>query len=286
VGPVDPGISQFEVRNAAAEDAPALAALYQGSGIAGAPAGAGDVARLLQTGHAFLVAVTDGAIEGAVRVHDEDGICWFDLLAARRAGAGRALVRGIGRAAQDRGLRLVRAHVPDDWLLLEYFARLGFRPVGREAAADGGPAVYTIERRVPLLTVREQRRADADAIEALTGADPWPFTQGTRPGWFVAADGDRVVGVISCADGGGGLARVSAPMLAGGYGGRGLDVWMAERAALYAQTNGYHTAEMPFDARTASIRKPLEDRFWYLDGARFVRVLAERRADDEDTDTR
>ena len=275
-----PGI---EIRDAAAEDATALATLYRESGITDAPGDAATVARLVQTGHAFVVAISSRGVAGAVRVRDQDGICWFDLLATRRAGAGRQLVLAIGRAAQDRGLRLVRARVPDEWPLLEYFARLGFRPIGREAAAEGGAAVYTIERRLPLLTVREQRRGDAEAIGALTGEDPWPFTQGTRPGWFVAADGDRVVGVIACADGGGGLAQVSPPVLLDGYAGRGLDVWMAERAALYAQTNGYHTAEMPFDARTAGIRKPLEDRFWYLDGARFVRVLADRRSgDDED----
>ncbi|MCZ7577230.1 MAG: hypothetical protein M5U18_09415 [Dehalococcoidia bacterium] len=99
------------------------------------------------------------------------------------------------------------------------------------------------------------------------------FEQGARPGWFVAADGDRVVGAISCRDGDAGLALISEPMLRDDYRGRTLEVWMIERAALYAETNGYHTAELPAAPSLDRVRKELEDRLWYLDGTRYVRAF-------------
>ena len=68
------------------------------------------------------------------------------------------------------------------------------------------------------------------------------------------------------------ILRISAPLLDERYLGRGLDAWMVERASVYAETNGYHTAELPAEPRINAIRKALEDRFWVLDGERYLRV--------------
>ena len=270
---------RFSVRLATTDDAADAAHLYGQSSLPDAPNSPGDFERMAQTGHAFLVAEDPHGIAGVVRFHDDDGITWFDLLVSGEPGAGRELVAAVCRGAQDRGIRLVRAVSDDTFPLPDYFGRLGFLPVGR-GNRDGGPTV-TLERRLPLLTVREQRRSDAAAIGELTGEDPWVFEQGARPGWFVAADGDSVVGVISVTDAGGGLARISSPVLREAYLGRGLDAWMVERASVYAETNGYHTAELPADPRTNAIRKALEDRFWHFDGDRYIRVYRTPAPEDE-----
>lgn len=260
---------RLRVREADAEDAEALAELYAGSGLPGAPGDAPEAARMLQTGAAFLLAEDDAGIAGAVRWREEEGVAWFDLLRSLEPPAGAELVRAVGRRAQDRGLRLARCRAPDTPGMAAYFARLGYLPVGRERAEDGG-ALLVLERRLPLLTVREQRRGDAAAIARLTGADPWPFAQGARPGWFVAADGERVVGVIGVRDAGAGVAELAEPVVEAGYEGRGLEVWMAERAREWAQTNGFHTCVLPATPRMRALRRALEDRLWQLEGGRFV----------------
>ena len=278
-------MSRFALRPADSDDAPELAELLA-EAFAGSnacypepdPPSEADLAVRMQTGEAFLLAECDDDVVGVVRRSEEEGIAGFDLLASREAGAGRALVRAVEARAQDGGLRLVRARLPDETRLADYFAALGYLPIGRANEAFRGEevAVLTVERRLPLLTVREQRRSDADAIEALTGEDPWPFEQGTRPGWFVASDGDRVVGVIQARDAGGGLAAIREPVLASGYEGRGLDAWMIERAADYAGTHGSHTAELPLTERTAPLQRLLEDRGWELErgGDRYVKRLS------------
>lgn len=268
-------------RLATSEDAPAVADLYARSRLAGAPASPGDFERLVQTGNAFLLAEREGRIEGAVRTWDEEGIGWFDLLVSARPWAGAELVRAVERRCQDRGIRLLRSRCPDTPLLADYFGWLGHLPIGRGTADDGTPELL-LERRLPLLTVREQRRADAEAIGRIAGHDPWVFEQGALPGWFVAADGDRVVGVISCTDSGGGLARVSPPVLLAEYAGRGLDLWMVDRAAEYAETHGFHTAEMEAVPSLEAIRKGLEDRYWVREGATWRRVFFTPKPRDED----
>lgn len=270
-------MSRFAIRIADSDDAPALAALLaEAFADANAcypepsPPSADDLAVRMQTGEAFLLAELPGEIAGALRWHrDEDGIAGFDLLAARVAGAGRALIRTVEARAQDGGLRLVRAELPDEPRLAGYFAALGYLPVGRTIAdfRDESVAILTVERRLPLLTVREQRRSDAAAIAALAGEDPWPFEQGARPGWFVASDGDRVVGVIQSRDAAG-VAAIREPVLAPRYEGRGLDLWMVEHAAGYAGTHGSHTAELPLTERTTTLLAALEERGWDLDQGR------------------
>jgi GNAT superfamily N-acetyltransferase len=274
------------IRPATTDDAPALAVLYaiakRDTLPAGRPTSAGDFERLMQTGSAFLVAEAgDGPIRGAVRYRDDDGIAWFDLLCAARAGIGRALVRKVETGAQDRGLRLVRLKAPAASRLPLLFETWGYRPVGHAKGEDGSNDLV-MERRLALLTVREQRREDADAIGRVAGIDPWVFEQGARPGWFVAADGDLVVGVINVSDAGGGLAAISVPVLLEEYMARGLEVWMVERAATYAETNGYHTAELPAEPRTDAVRKALEDRFWYRDAARYIRRFRDIEPEPED----
>lgn len=261
-------MGRFRVRAAGGEDAGALAELYAGSGLAGAPQDAGEAARLLQTGWAFLLAEDDGSIAGAVRWREEDGVAWFDLLRSLEPWAGAELVRAVGRLAQDRGLRLARCRAKAARGIEWYFGRLGFLPVARERVGEGEVEVV-LERRLPLLTVREQRRGDAEAIALLTGADAWFFAQGARPGWFVAADGERVVGVVSVADAGGGVARLSVPVLAPGYGERGLELWMVERARGWAERHGFHSCELPATRELERLRRELEDRRWELDGSRF-----------------
>ena len=283
-------MTHFAIRAADADDAPELAELLA-EAFAGSdacypepkPPAEADLAVRMQTGEAFLLAERAGQVAGAVRRSEDEGIAAFALLASRAAGAGRSLVRAVEARAQDGGLRLVRARLPDEPRLADYFAALGYLPIGRanEPFRGGTLAVLTVERRLPLLTVREQRREDADAIAALAGEDPWPFEQGHRPGWFVASDGDRVVGVIQARDAGGGLAAIREPVLAAGYEGRGLDAWMVERAADHAGTHGSHTAELPLTERTAPLRRLLEERGWDLErGAdRYVKRLSAVRED-------
>ncbi len=271
----------FTIRLATSEDAAMASGLYANSGLEEAPAAPGEFERMTQTGHAFLLAEDHHGIAGAVRFHDDEGITWFDLLVSAEPGAGRQLVLAVCRGAQDRGIRLVRAVAEDQFPLPDYFSRLGFLPVGR-GATPAGTATVTLERRLPLLTVREQRRADAQAIGELTGEDPWVFEQGARPGWFVAADGDRVVGVLSVSDAGGGFARISSPILRPEYLGRGLDAWMVERASVYAETNGYHTAELPAVPETDTIRKALEDRFWTRQPDHYLRAFRKPPSPDDD----
>ncbi len=276
-------MTDYVCRLADSDDAEAMADLYRASGLADAPAAPGLVERMLQTGNAFLVADDDPYLDGAVRIREEEGIGWFDLLVSARAWAGAQLVRAVERRFQDRGLRLSRAYASDRRALADYFARLGYLPIGRRVS-EGGESELLLERRLPLLTVREQRRADASAIGELTGEDPWVFEQGARPGWFVASDGDRVVGVTQVADAGRGLARVRVPVLASGYTGRNLELWMLDRAATYAETNGYHTAEVAADPALDSLRKGMEERYWIREGGAWRRIFFTPRQDGEDED--
>jgi ribosomal protein S18 acetylase RimI-like enzyme len=265
-------VTEYSFRLATTEDAAPVAALYLRSRLEGAPATPGEVERLVQTGHAFLLAEIDGTIAGAVRFRDEEGIGWFDLLASDRPWAGMQLVHAVERGCQDRGIRLLRTRCPDVRLCSDYFGWLGHLPIGRDTNAAGEPELV-LERRLPLLTVREQRRSDAGAIGEITGHDPWVFEQGALPGWFVAADGENVVGVIQCADGGKGLARLSVPALLPGYRGRSLEAWMVQRAAEYAETNGFHTAEVDADPSLEPLKEALEDRYWVREGATWRRVF-------------
>jgi GNAT superfamily N-acetyltransferase len=276
-----PGVAVkgFTLRAAAPDDADSVAALYAAAcaapageaALPGAPSTPAAFGVMIQTGSAFLLAERETALAGALRHWDEDGIGWFDLLAARRTGAGPALIRGAEMSAQDRGLRLVRARIPDDARLPDAFLRWGYLPVSRGPAAAGGPPTLVVEKRLPLLTVREQRRGDAAAIGEITGDDPWVYEQGARPGVFVASDGERVVGFISVRDGGGGLAQVTTPVLLGSYRGRGIAVWMVERAAGYAETNGYHTAELAITPATEPLRRALEDRLWQHEPPAYIK---------------
>lgn len=235
-----------------------------------------ELAVLAQTGSRVLVALCDDGVAGLVRWWESDGIAWFDLLAAAVPGAGRELVRSAGRAAQDAGLRLARTRVPEDSVLPGYFGRLGYGPISRERAEDGATWLV-LERRLPLLTVREQRRGDASAIGALTGDDPWIYEQGVRPGAFVLSDGDLVAGFVAVREGGRGVAELRPPALTAGYQGRGLELWMLERAVLYAVTNGYVSARVSATAELARLGRDLEDRRWSREGDAFVKRLSGER---------
>jgi hypothetical protein len=281
-------VTHFSVRAGQPEDVPAVAGLLASAFPGGAPGvgslDAAAVARLLQTGHRLLVAEAAGlGLAGVVRTWREEGVAWFDLLASALAGAGRTLVRAVEREAQDAGARLARARVPDDGRLPSLYAAWGYLPASRLPAGDRGwpLASLIVERRLPLLTVREPRREDGAAIAALTGDDPWSFRD-PRPGWFVAADGERVVGVVCTRDAGRGLALVQEPLLAEGYGGRSLELWMIERAATWAATRGFHTAHLRHSARLEPLRRDLEDRSWFVEGAGDDRVYT-RRLDREVT---
>ncbi len=282
-------IGRFLVRAAAAEDAGAIAALLATAfpepddPAEARAATAESVGILLQTGHDVLVAMDGGTVCGAVRRRDSDGIAWFDLLASRCPGAGRALVRAAETSAQDRGIRLIRVECPDAYPLPGLFGRWGYLPVGRRRAGPGEPGSLTLEKRLPLLTVREQRRTDAAAIAAITGEDPWPYEQGHRPGCFVLADGDRVTGVISVRDDRLGAAEVAVPAILEPYRGRGLELWMIDRATIYAETRGFHTATLPATPLTNALRRDLEDRRWFaaegVPGAPYTRQLEAPRAE-------
>ena len=283
--PQDPA-PRFAVRPITAEDATVGEQFYLAAGV---PLER-PLELLLQTGNAFLAAYdARGTLRGLVRTWDDEGIAWWDMLVSTSPGAGRALVRGVEMRAQDRGLRLVRLAAPETSRVLGAFHRWGYRTVGHtHRDQEGGPVTMAVlEKRLALLTVREQRRSDAAEVGRIRDEDPWVYEQGQRPGVFVAADGDRVVGVVSVHDGNGGLARISEPALDERYRGRGLEVWMLERAATYAETNGYHSAEVAALAALADVRRALEDRQWHMEGVgdalRYVRRFRDldARADDE-----
>ncbi|MFN0094630.1 MAG: hypothetical protein ACKVVT_07610 [Dehalococcoidia bacterium] len=271
--------SRFRVRDAMAEDAAAGDGLLRRAFAGGEDALHGarqalddGLAILLQTGHRFLVAEEGDAFAGLVRWWAEDGEAWFDLLAAAVPGAGRELVRAVERAAQDRGLRSARAMVPQGSELQDLASWWGYYPV-RGATPGGVAAQVVVEKRLPLLTVRAQRRNDAQAIAALADEDPWPFEQGARPGWFVLADGDRVAGVVSGKVGRDGVVRIAEPLLAPGYRGRGLEVWMAARVALWASTEGAFRAEVAASPVLEQYERDFEERRWHREGEAFALQL-------------
>ncbi len=273
----DRTIGRFRVRQAAPDDAEPiadLAATIPGAqnvpGIEALESPA-SVNRLLQTGYLLLVAEHAETVCGAIRWREDEGIAWFDLLLSARPGAGRALVRMVEMQAQDAGLRLVRCRAPED-RVADYLGWLGYLPISREDAS--GTALLVLERRLPLLTVREQRREDAPFIAETTGRDPYPFEMGARPGWFIVSDGDRPVGLIWVTDTGGGEAEIATPLLFDAYRGRGLEVWMLERAVYHARHSGFHTARVEADQWLLGLRRDLEDHQWWLEGSAFVRNLA------------
>lgn len=261
-------MSRFAIRRAEPGDAAAIAAAleraFKGLGQMVSPAmlTAEGVAAALQTGSEMLIAERpDGPVAAAVRFSAEEGVLWFDCLGSVVPGAGREVVRAVERRAQERGLRFARTRLPADDRTAWAFQRWGYVPVAGEGG-NGSPRIVVVERRLPLLTVREQRRADAAAIAALTGEDPWQFEQGARPGWFILADGERVAGVISVREAQRGVARVSPPVLAEEYRGRGIELWMIGVAVRYAQTGAFHTAVLPALPETERLRRDLEDRRW------------------------
>ncbi|MCC7365606.1 MAG: hypothetical protein IT303_14670 [Dehalococcoidia bacterium] len=265
----------FPARSLAEDDTPAAQALLDRLRPCGYEPGM-ELAVLAQTGHRIIVALDGAQVAGLVRFREDEGIAWFDLLCGDVVGAGRELVRAVGRVAQDRGLRLSRANVPEDSRLPDYLGRLGYGPIGRVKGPGGAPWL-TVERRLPLLPVREQRRSDAAAIGALTGEDPWVFEQGTRPGWFVLADGDLVAGVVAAKADRTGQAEARVPVTRPGYGGRGLEVWMLERAATWAETNGATSIRVPVAPVLEPLKRELEDRRWFREGDVFAKKLTGER---------
>ncbi len=272
-------MSRFLTRAAQPEDAAAASALLARA-FAGRehllPGGGIDEAgfqRLIQTGSEVLVAELGGVVCGTVRRWHDDGIAWFDLLASARPGAARALVTAVEKWAQDQGFRLARTRLPEDGVLPDLFARWGYVGYSRERIQSEGRTVSLLgmEKRLPLLTVREQRRADAPALGEITGRDPWFFEQEARPGWFVASDGERVVGAIWVRDAGAGQAEVAEPVLSDEYRGRNLELWMIDRASQYAETRGFHTATLPATDATNRLGRDLEDRYWHREGGVYVR---------------
>ena len=270
---------RFTIRSADTDDAPALAALYSNTPGMPYPAGTSEVAtaagaaRMMQTGNSFLVAEFDDVVMGATRHGDDEGIAWLDLLVSKVPFAGAALLGAVEMSAQDRGLRLVHTAVPNGTRVDLFFNRHGYVGFSRETDSAGN-AWLRMERRLPLLTVREQRRTDAAAIGAITGEDTWMLEQHALPGWFVASDGERVVGVINVSDGGGGTGRLSVPTLFETYRGRGLEVWMIERAATHAETGGYHTLLLAADPSLDPLTRDLEDRRWFREGGDYIKRLA------------
>ena len=259
----------MEIRPATPEDAAVASDLlrwaFDDAALPGATSGSFE--QLLQTGSAFLVLEDDEGIQGLVRYWDDEGIGWFDRLVSTRPGLARRLVRAVETGAQDRGIRYLRLTAPGD-RLPELFSRWGYRPVART------PEGLVLERRLPLLTVREQRREDAAAIGEIAAIDPWPLEQRRLPGWFVLSDGDTVVGVVRVEDVGAGRGRIPAPILLPPYHDRGLDLWMIERATLHAETEGFHTLELPATPELDRMHRDLEDRRWFPEGPLYVKKLA------------
>jgi len=270
--------SGFLVRPAEPPDAAAAAAVLReayGGDLDGCPAAAeaADAERLavlIQTGSTVLVAEDAGAIAGVVAWHHEDGSAVIDFLASVRPRAGRALLRTVERRAQDRGLRLARIAVVEGSRAEAAFAFWGYTPVARRS--DGPRPLLVLERRLPLLTVREVRRSDAEALAALTGRDPWFFAALAPPGWYAAADGERVVGAV-WAERRGSSWQVGGPLLLEAYRGRGLEVWMLERAAQYAAMHGAQHIRAAASPLLTPLARDLEDRGWRREGDAFVRDL-------------
>jgi len=275
--------SDFHVRKAAADDVPAIARVLNhvlsrrtDCDWAFSAVDEQSLAVLTQTGYNMLVATWRGHVVGIVRTWDEEGIGWFDMLASSRTGAGMALLRAVEQSAQDAGLRLARLRVPDGSSFADAFQRWGYLPVSHVAA--GSSRFLVMEKRLPLLTIREQRREDAEAIARLSGRDPWFFEQARRPGWFVVADGDRVAGIISVREADSGVAGVEPPVLLSEYQGRRLELWMIARAAMHAETKGFHTATLPATEDLRPFERDLEDAQWHreqFDGSpHYVRRLS------------
>lgn len=273
-------IGGFTIRQASPDDAAPVAAIYaaEAPALPGAPTTPASFETLIQTGSAFLIAARDGRPAGAVRVREEEGIAWFDLLVAQDAGAGPALLRAAEHAAQDRGLRLARMEVDQASRLPTAFSRFGYLPVAR--TSRDGAVLLVLEKRLPLLTVREQRRTDADDIARLTGDDPWPFEQGHRPGWFVLADGERVAGTISVRLGRDGHATAANLALDDAYRGRMLESWMLERAAVYAATNGALSLTIESEAELDAQRRTLEDFRWEFAAGHWSKQLSDLSLDE------
>ncbi|HJP40634.1 MAG TPA: hypothetical protein QGF35_02885, partial [Dehalococcoidia bacterium] len=246
-----------EARRATAEDAPDCATILAHRHPS-QPASAGDIAGWLQTGTTIFLATRDGTTVGMARHTSTEGIDWFDLLSSVEPGAGAALVRFFVRFAQDRGVRLVRTKAPDDPRFEDYFGFSGFRPVGTETAAAGDEFLI-LERRVPLLTVREMRRDDAEELAAATGGEPWDFQHSLRPGWFVLSDGDSYAGYVRVRETGRGIGRIAPPDMLPAYRKRGLELWMVERAVYYGETTGFHTLHLEVSEATESLSRELED---------------------------
>lgn len=263
-----PRSSAFNVRKATTDDAGGIAGVLEliiqrrpDCAWAFSDADEYSIAVLAQTGYKLLVATIDDEVSGVVRTWDEEGIGWFDMLASGRPGAGRALLQAVERAAQDAGLRLLRVRAPEDASVAAVFQRWGYMPVSHVVEQD--VRFLVMEKRLPLLTVREQRREDAGAIADLTGRDPWFFEQVRRPGWFVVADGDRVVGAIGVREAGPGIAALEPPALLPDYEGRRLELWMVARAATHAETKGFHTAVLPAVPSLRPLERDLEDGQWH-----------------------
>jgi hypothetical protein len=59
---------------------------------------------------------------------------------------------------------------------------------------------------------------------------------------------------------------------------------MLDRAATYAETNGYHSAMVPADPNLDALRRGLEDRYWQREGDSWRRVFFVPRPAGEDDD--
>ncbi len=270
--------SSFIVRQAEPADAPAAAAvireaygeLLQACPAADEAAEAERLAMLIQTGAAVLIAEGARAVAGVASWRVDDGAAWVDFAASVRPMAGRALVRTIERRAQDRGLRLARIAVVEGSRAEAAFLFWGYTPVARREGAKR--PLLVLERRLPLLTVREVRRSDAEAVAALTGRDPWFFAELARPGWYAAADGERVVGAVWAERREAGW-RVGGPVLREEYRGRGLELWMLERVAQYSAMHGARHIAVAASPLLVPLARELEDRGWQREGDVFVRDL-------------
>ncbi len=267
------------MRGATLDDVPALAEListaygdllhaYHAAAEAADPR---QLALLLQTGAEMLVAEDGRGLAGTVRWWREEGVAWFDLLASVRPGAGRALVRAVERLAKEIGLRVSRAAVLEGTRAERAFLFWGYHPVQRRQ--EQGRSFLVMERRLPLLTVREARREDADVLSQLTGRDSWFFATMRPPGWYVAADGDTIVGVCWVERGSGSTWSVGGLVVLPEHEGRGLEAWLLEWAAFFAATHGAEYLRAPRSPLLERHAPELEAHGWRSLSDGFVRDL-------------